>query len=216
MPRQLICPLLLLVLGGCASYSADYRERLVRSLPNQREVTFDNTQTYPGKILCGSYTTLTADGFSVRTGRFVVGEKMTLNRPRGDELLIYCSQRPMQALYDNLGIGGPQSDGAALAKVRDDMLAIDAAVDLYYNTANTLPRRLETLLDGNFGVTEEQLVDPWGRAYRYAGGLSGRTAPQYDLLTLGADGEPGGRGTDADISRNELQMLDHALRVGGN
>lgn len=38
--------------------------------------------------------------------------------------------------------------------------------------------------------------DPWGRAYKY-------TAPgqhdDYDLLSLGRDGQPGGEGEDADL-----------------
>jgi general secretion pathway protein G len=41
-------------------------------------------------------------------------------------------------------------------------------------------------------------TDPWGAAYVYrAPGTEGGTG--YDLLSLGADGKPGGAGEDADV-----------------
>lgn len=41
--------------------------------------------------------------------------------------------------------------------------------------------------------------DPWGRPYIYRS--PGETNPgSFDLLTLGADGQPGGEGEDADLS----------------
>jgi general secretion pathway protein G len=41
--------------------------------------------------------------------------------------------------------------------------------------------------------------DPWGRPYNYM--APGQVNLQgYDLLTLGADGKPGGEGEDADIT----------------
>jgi len=42
-------------------------------------------------------------------------------------------------------------------------------------------------------------MDPWGNPYIYLS--PGEVNPRgYDLLSLGADGEPGGEGEDADIS----------------
>lgn len=44
-------------------------------------------------------------------------------------------------------------------------------------------------------------VDPWGSPYVYlAPGVHG----QYDIISYGADGEPGGEGNDADIRSWEL------------
>jgi general secretion pathway protein G len=40
-------------------------------------------------------------------------------------------------------------------------------------------------------------TDPWGNRYRYA--IPGR-AGEFDIYTLGADGEAGGTGINADIS----------------
>lgn len=41
-------------------------------------------------------------------------------------------------------------------------------------------------------------LDPWGKPYVYR---SPGEKTEYDLLTLGRDGQPGGTGVDADISR---------------
>jgi general secretion pathway protein G len=41
-------------------------------------------------------------------------------------------------------------------------------------------------------------VDPWGNAYVYR--LPGENGRDYDLKSLGKDGQPGGSGENADIS----------------
>ncbi|MEP7296797.1 MAG: type II secretion system major pseudopilin GspG [Burkholderiales bacterium] len=41
-------------------------------------------------------------------------------------------------------------------------------------------------------------VDPWGHAYVYR--TPGANARDYDLMSLGKDGQPGGTGENADIS----------------
>jgi general secretion pathway protein G len=215
MLLRLTTVLLVGVVTGCASYTSDYQDRLVRSLPNQREVTFNDSQSYPGKILCGNYTTLTADGWNMRSSDFVVGESFVLSRPTPDEVSVYCSKDPAQALYSRLGIGASDGNWEPLSKVRDDMLSIETAITRYYDTANTLPRTLNTLLEGDFGVSEENLTDPWGRPYYYVGGLSGRTAPQYQLGSLGADGKEGGQGADADVAKEQAPMLSHVLSFVG-
>jgi general secretion pathway protein G len=44
-------------------------------------------------------------------------------------------------------------------------------------------------------------VDPWGSPYAY---LSPGVHDRYDIISYGADGEPGGEGNDADINSWEL------------
>jgi general secretion pathway protein G len=44
-------------------------------------------------------------------------------------------------------------------------------------------------------------VDPWGSPYVY---LSPGVQDQYDIISYGADGEPGGEGNDADVHSWEL------------
>src|SRR5919109_1446517 len=41
-------------------------------------------------------------------------------------------------------------------------------------------------------------LDPWGKAYMYK--MPGEKCGDYDLLSYGRDGQPGGTGEDADIS----------------
>ncbi|MGD2132843.1 MAG: type II secretion system major pseudopilin GspG [Maricaulaceae bacterium] len=47
------------------------------------------------------------------------------------------------------------------------------------------------------GYFDRSLLDPWGNPYVYRS--PGETG-QFDLISLGADGAPGGEGLDADIS----------------
>lgn len=44
-------------------------------------------------------------------------------------------------------------------------------------------------------------VDPWGSPYVY---LSPGVHDRYDIISYGADGEPGGEGNDADVNSWEL------------
>ena len=46
------------------------------------------------------------------------------------------------------------------------------------------------------GYLERLPKDPWGRDYRY---LNPGRRGEIDIYSLGADGEPGGEGNDADI-----------------
>lgn len=48
------------------------------------------------------------------------------------------------------------------------------------------------------GYINKLPLDPWGRAFLYERPGS-RSERGYDLYSLGADGEPGGEGPDADI-----------------
>lgn len=49
-------------------------------------------------------------------------------------------------------------------------------------------------------------LDPWGHPYVYTGpGASTAQGKPYDILSYGADGQPGGTGDNADISVWDLQ-----------
>lgn len=48
----------------------------------------------------------------------------------------------------------------------------------------------------NGGYVERLPKDPWGNEYRY---LNPGTHGEIDVYSVGADGEPGGQGIDADI-----------------
>ncbi|MGK5076705.1 type II secretion system major pseudopilin GspG [Janthinobacterium sp. HLX7-2] len=51
------------------------------------------------------------------------------------------------------------------------------------------------------GYLEKMPKDPWGSPYQY---LSPGVKGEVDIISLGADGQPGGSGDDADIGSWEL------------
>ncbi len=92
------------------------------------------------------------------------------------------------------------------SKVRTARIQIEdigAALDLYRLDTGRYPATLEGLVkddipgwNGPYLKKKRVPRDPWGRAYhyRYPGEHAG-----YDLFSLGADGNSGGSGEDADI-----------------
>jgi general secretion pathway protein G len=51
------------------------------------------------------------------------------------------------------------------------------------------------------GYVKQLVKDPWNRDYVYQ--APGTNGAPYDLYTLGADGQPGGEGSDADLNVRE-------------
>lgn len=101
-------------------------------------------------------------------------------------------------------------DEAKIVKAKTDIRAIKAALDLYrldnYNYPST-QQGLDALVNrpsGNpeprnykeGGYLDRVPTDPWGNEYRY---LSPGEHGAVDIYSLGADGEPGGEGVNADI-----------------
>jgi general secretion pathway protein G len=72
----------------------------------------------------------------------------------------------------------------------------------YPTTDQGLPALVTRPADPNLknwkegGYIDSVKKDPWGNEYAY---ISPGTRGDYDLYTLGADGQPGGEGMDADI-----------------
>ena len=52
--------------------------------------------------------------------------------------------------------------------------------------------------DAPYYVRPDELLDPWGGPYVYA--VPGPGGQAYEIRSLGADGRPGGRGADADVT----------------
>ncbi len=101
-------------------------------------------------------------------------------------------------------------DEARVVAARQDVAAIGQALKLYrldnqrYPTAEQGLAALVTKpelapVPPNWkpgGYLERLPKDPWGNAYVYVNpGLHG----EIDVMSLGADGKPGGEGVDADI-----------------
>lgn len=227
--RPLVGMLVFGLLSACATVdtinntdttdkTAEYQSRLVRSLSNQREVSFSDAANYPGDILCGRYEALDDDGFRSYTSDYIVGPNTLLSRPSDTQVAVYCSQDPETELYEQLGIGGDDGNWPAVGEISADMLAIQSAIEAYYASVNMMPRDLNKLLaastgQGSGSLTPQNLLDPWGNPYQYIEGLAGRSAPQYKLFTLGADGAAGGTGQDADIREPDLPLIQHVLQL---
>jgi len=110
---------------------------------------------------------------------------------------------------------GPQLlgrvDDATVSRAKSDLRGIEAALQLYYLDNYRYPSTEDGLaaLVRNPGeaaapnwnprcyLNRCQLpVDPWGNPYQYA--YPGQRG-EFDLYSLGRDGQPGGEGPDADI-----------------
>lgn len=103
-----------------------------------------------------------------------------------------------------------EPDRARGVKAQQDIRQIESALQLYKLDNFYYPstqQGLEALVSKPSGEPEARNwkaggylarlpKDPWGRAYQY---LQPGSKGEYDLYSLGADGRPGGDGTDADI-----------------
>lgn len=104
-------------------------------------------------------------------------------------------------------IGRP--DEARVTVARTDIRSISSALELYRLDNRGYPttsQGLEALVRApadapnwaSGGYLSDLPTDPWGNPYLYR--APGEAAP-FDLVSLGADGAPGGEGTNADITR---------------
>lgn len=102
------------------------------------------------------------------------------------------------ALFSNISKGQ-----VSAAQTQMDSLA--TALDNYRLDIGGYPRTLEGLVENDTGreiwggpYIRDDVVpkDPWGNDYVYTPGDK-----DFDLLSYGADGAPGGEGDDADIEQ---------------
>jgi len=101
-------------------------------------------------------------------------------------------------------------DDARVAKAKQDIQALETALTMfrldnskYPTTEQGLKALVEQPTDPSIrhwrpgGYLQHVSRDPWGNDYQYAS--PGQHSKDYDLYSLGADGQPGGEGNDADI-----------------
>ena len=108
-------------------------------------------------------------------------------------------------------------DKARVTRAQSDIRAIQTALDLYRldnfkypTTEQGLAALVKQPVDPTItnyrsgGYLPGLPKDPWNNPYQYISpGADGR---DYDILTLGRDGKPGGEGYDADISAATLDQ----------
>ena len=95
-----------------------------------------------------------------------------------------------------------------LDRLRADFTLIENALEAFRMERGRYPQRLDELWTPEAGAEtgrylEEEILDPWGRAYLYERRESG--SPPYVIRTLGADGVRGGVGENAD--HTDLRLL---------
>lgn len=112
-----------------------------------------------------------------------------------------------------LAVRGPL-ENARSTRVQNDLSTFSNALELYSLSMGTYPSQsqgLRALVErpsdagngaaypsGGFLGKDTVPLDPWGRPYIYEVPAS-RSRQPYDLYSLGADGQEGGEGQDADI-----------------
>jgi general secretion pathway protein G len=102
------------------------------------------------------------------------------------------------------GING-KAEGAKVKAAGSQINRLSMAVESFYLDTGTTPDNLTELVgessdvDGWNGpyVKKSSLKDPWGREYVYT--YPGEHG-DFDIYSLGADGQPGGEGKNADIN----------------
>ena len=104
-------------------------------------------------------------------------------------------------------------DKARIVKAQADIRALESALNLYkldnHNYPNT-DQGLESLVQKpadapswkEGGYIDRLPKDPWGRPYQY---LNPGAHGSVDIFSLGADGQPGGDGKNADIGNWTLE-----------
>ncbi|MES2755719.1 MAG: type II secretion system major pseudopilin GspG, partial [Pseudomonadota bacterium] len=109
----------------------------------------------------------------------------------------------------------PATGTARIAKAKTDISTLEQALDQYRLDNINYPSAtegLQALLTPPATLAQPQRYrqggyikklpeDPWGRAYEFrAPGQKGA----FDIVSLGADGQPGGEGENADIVSSDL------------
>ena len=113
-----------------------------------------------------------------------------------------------------------ETDRARLTRLKVDITALEDALERYkmenFNYPTTdqglqslvtrpnLPPEPKRYKPG--GYVKRLQKDPWGNDYQY---ISPGSSGPYDLYSLGADGEVGGEGMNADIGNWNLSQLDN-------
>ena len=108
-------------------------------------------------------------------------------------------------------------DDARIAKAKQDIQAMQTALTMFkldnfvYPTTEmglkALAQKPDSTLVKNWrpgGYLQHVNKDPWGNDYQYV--TPGPHGGEYDLYSMGADGQPGGEGLNADIGNWNLDQ----------
>lgn len=128
-------------------------------------------------------------------------------RSRGFTLVELLLVLVILALIGGLVLPGiiGKAEGAKVKAAASQVSRLSMAVESYYLDTGETPDSLEELVQESGGVggwngpyvKASSLKDPWGREYVYV--YPGEHG-DFDIYSLGADGQPGGEGKNADIN----------------
>lgn len=132
--------------------------------------------------------------------------RRTTRRAAGFTLVELLLVLVILALIGGLVLPGiiGKAEGAKVKAAASQVSRLSMAVESYYLDTGTTPDNLQALVedegeDGWNGpyVKASSLKDPWGREYVYQ--YPGEHG-DFDIYSLGADGQPGGEDRNADIN----------------
>jgi general secretion pathway protein G len=126
----------------------------------------------------------------------MVGNDMRRGRRRFFRLIA-----PFTFLFCAIAVAqnGPDVEKARVLRAQTDIHAIQNSLDLFRRDHSKYPtteQGLDALV--REGYLSLQPIDPWGHWYQYQ--FPGTDGRDYDVISFGRDGKPGGDGFDADIS----------------
>jgi general secretion pathway protein G len=129
------------------------------------------------------------------------------SRSRGFTLVELLLVLVILALIGGLVLPGiiGKAEGAKVKAAASQVSRLSMAVESFYLDTGETPDSLEDLVQESGGVggwngpyvKPSSLKDPWGREYVYV--YPGEHG-DFDIYSLGADGQPGGEGKNADIN----------------
>ncbi len=217
-------PLLLLLMAaittifGCATTTPvdKAKKALEEILPYPQFTDYRNVRTYPGGVVCGEFESPEANFRSVTGYRpfIFVGDQLTASNSK-EAVSIFCSEDPVQALYEATGIAATGAENSALRKIQADLESLTSVLAEYKRLNRLYPFRGSNLSELVTDATVKGLIeripnDPWGRPYNWSSiQWGGSATSEYRLWTYGQDNKEGGEGINADVSAKHLPYLRH-------
>ncbi len=124
----------------------------------------------------------------------------------GQDVVLYEGVKP------GAGDGELAGDEAGKVKVAKQRVRLVGTIVARYQSAHkALPESFDEALAGVHGTLarlgKAALNDPWGRALRLVRVPDGQGVRGFDVVSDGADGEPGGDGVNADIRLSDQKPL---------
>ena len=230
MIRAAAITVIALMLAACSSDISRARQLVEDSLAIKTDLEFQQLKSYPGDIVCGSYSAYVSfsEPRQLNQPFIVVGDSLNKSPTARDEQF-YCNDDQAAALHRDTGIGPFTKDSKELIKITADLTLINEALEAYYRDNYYYPtaaQGLQALVEqpeverqvGSYregGYLDAIPRDPWNNAYLYEEEQWGRTKGSFTVTTLGQSAQPGGAGTEADISTRVLPYLQHLARTLG-